>query len=355
MNFSPQSRFFVFALILFLGMPAISVNGQDEDPEKEAPAAEDVMLTTRDKVDLRCTYFAPVYEEEEKVEEKAEGAETPAAVLPGKSAKETPGQGKTTLPFILLHDLNGKRGDLFVLAKHLQSAGCAVIVPDLRGHGDSVTMAAGMQKLDLAKFKKADYANIVWDIEACKRFLVQKNNQGELNIDLLNVLAIGQTSTAAMEWIIADWFKYPPYKGSIKQGQDVKSLILVSPSKKMQQININAVLKHAMFAGRNPQIPNLPTLVVWSDDGSESADIKDCSSIFETMKKGRPDLSKIKDEEERGEKETVFQIVIPRSRDVGADLLDQNQELRNTILEFVAIKVGSFREEHPWQDRRKKE
>jgi hypothetical protein len=336
---------------------------QEPDPRNanEAETApQDITLTTRDGVDLRATYFKPIHQSEASPQTAAPEPATPTAgttpAAPAKAADDRGAteQGKTTLPFILLHDWEGSRNDLFLFAEQLQKAGCAVLVPDLRGHGESTTMAQGMQKLDLAKFKKQDLANMVLDIEACKKFLVQKNNEGELNVDLLNVLAIGKSSALAIKWIISDWYEFPPFKGGVKQGQDVKSLILISPVKKLEQVNLNADLKHPMFAGRNPQIPNLPTLIVWSDDGSDSSDIKESRSIYETMRKGRPDLSKIKDDNERADRETVFDVVIPRSRLLGGDLLNQNQALRSTIMEFVAIKVGAVREKHVWQDRNKK-
>jgi hypothetical protein len=330
-----------FAGICLIGLPPsfgipVQTGQKQTAQEKQAiPTPEDITLKTRDGVDLKCTYF------------KAAPRQDEAASVVGNEEPVDP--GKVTLPFILLHDWEGSRQDLFAYGQLLQKAGCAVIIPDLRGHGESTTMGDGMKPIDLKKFRKQDFANVINDIEACKKFLVQKNNDGELNIDLLNVIAIGKTCTPAMDWAIRDWYAFPPYMGKIKQGQDLKSLTLISPTKKLGQINMNQALKHAMFSGRNPQIPNLPTLIIWSDDGSNSDSSKESRSIFETMQKGRPDVMKILDDAERAEKETVFDIVI-RSRQSGSDLI-KNGELRITIMEFVAGKVGANMDQHPWQSR----
>lgn len=344
-------RLFVLSFVLLFGLsPALRAQVQPEQepmtPEKnlteekeEIPAPEDITLKTRDGIDLRCTYFKAAHKQET------------AAIVLGKD--EPVVLGKFTLPFILLHDWEGSRKDLHGYGELLQKAGCAVIIPDLRGHGESTTMNDGMKPIDLSKFRKQDFASVVNDIEACKKYLVQKNNDAELNIDLLNLIAVGRTSTPAMDWVIRDWYAFPPYKAKIKQGQDVKSLILISPAKKLNQINMNAALKHPMFSGRDRRIPNLPTLVVWSDDGSDSDSAKESRSIFETMKKGRPESKKTRTKDEQAEKETAFDVVI-RSRQSGADLVKENHDLRLTIMEFVAGQVGASMDQHPWQSRQRK-
>ncbi len=296
--------------------------------EMELPPPENIVLDTSDGVNLHCTYFAA-----------AKGAKDKEA-----------GSGKTAYSFILLHDWDGNRTDLLPFAKYLQSlGGCAVIVPDLRGHGETTT-ATGLKKpLDYKTFNKAEVVSTMKDVERCKKYLIQKNNSGELNIDMLNLVAVGKTAALALDWTIADWYAFPSVQAGIKQGQDVKSITLISPQMKLEGMSVNVALKHPLFAGTNG--PNLPTLIVWPADRADDA--KESSSIYETMKKGRPDVAKIEDVTERDKRTTLYNAVLPRSSATATELIrDQPVEgLWPYIAKFVATQVGAKRDDFRWQSR----
>ena len=84
---------------------------------------------------------------------------------------------------------------------------------------------------------RAAIESMVLDIEAAKTFLLQRNNEGKLNIEQLGVLGTGFGATLALIWAVGDWNvrNLPTYK----MGQDVKAVILVSP--------------HAVVQGRDGQ------------------------------------------------------------------------------------------------------
>ena len=94
----------------------------------------------------------------------------------------------------MLHDWDGNRKQFSGLATYLQSIGHSIIVPDLRGHGESLRVKASDMTLDREKFNRNAIAAMGEDIEACKRFLLKKNNGGELNIEFLTVVAAGQSA-----------------------------------------------------------------------------------------------------------------------------------------------------------------
>ena len=109
------------AVSLLLGLPALrAAEGEPKDAKSEDKAAaegcrrpqpEDITLTTEDGVKLAVTYYAGT-------------------------------KGKDSIPVILLHGYGflESRKDYAGLAPYLQDElGCAVIVPDLRGHGDSTS------------------------------------------------------------------------------------------------------------------------------------------------------------------------------------------------------------------------
>jgi pimeloyl-ACP methyl ester carboxylesterase len=133
-----------------------------------------------------------------------------------------------TVPIIMLHGWKGNRSEFGELALFLQKDhGHAVLVPDLRGHGDSTKMAGSSKTLDAEKLNANDYDLMLSDMEACKKFLLERNNAGELNIEKLCLIGSEMGAVVAMNWAVVDWSW--PVLATGKQGQDVKALVLLSP------------------------------------------------------------------------------------------------------------------------------
>ena len=93
----------------------------DAADQPEPPKPEDVSLTTGDDLELKATYFAGT-------------------------------KGPDSIPVIIIHGLGPKCNrldftDVGGLADYLRATlGCAVIVPDLRGHGESTKWSEELQK-----------------------------------------------------------------------------------------------------------------------------------------------------------------------------------------------------------------
>lgn len=171
---------------MLLGQVALAQPAKDKD--KPAPP-ENVSLATTDAVTLAATYY------------------------PSNG-------GKDAACVILLHDDGGKRTELERLALRLQLLGAAVIVPDLRGHGES---AGGFKQL-----RHEDYeAMVQHDLEAVKGYLLKRNNEGQLNIERLGIVGVHLGAAIAIKWAALDW-SWPELAVG-KQGQDVKALALISP------------------------------------------------------------------------------------------------------------------------------
>ncbi len=133
-----------------------------------------------------------------------------------------------TVPIIMLHGWKGSRSEFGDLAKFLQEThGHAVLVPDLRGHGDSTKLAGSTKTLDAEKLNANDYELMVADMEACKKFLLERHNAGELNIERLCIIGSEMGAVVGMNWAVVDWSW--PVLATGKQGQDVKALVLLSP------------------------------------------------------------------------------------------------------------------------------
>ena len=134
------------------------------------------------------------------------------------------------MPAIILHGFKGNRGEYKDLALYLQNMGCAVLTPDLRGHGGSTQSENSSRALNPQLFGKDQFEAMYGpdgDLELCKSFLIDKNNQGELNIDKLCVIGSQMGANVGPNWAVTDWSW--PVLMTGKQGQDVKALVLISP------------------------------------------------------------------------------------------------------------------------------
>ena len=114
---------------------------------------------------------------------------------------------KADATVILVHDLDGSHETVDTLARSLQVAGCAVVAPDLRGHGESGLRPDGVRgdAGDSRLLKKADLESIAaatggshrgqaalrGEIEAVRNWIKQKSETGELDIDRLCVVGCG--------------------------------------------------------------------------------------------------------------------------------------------------------------------
>ena len=198
------------ALLLALGLAVVSPAAAQSG---NAPPPEVVSLVTKDGVQLKCTYF-------------------PAAVRRGSA------EAKQVTPVVLLHDSKGTRAMFTPLAERLQSPSegeparpsFAVVAVDLRAHGESTKQVYNGNQIDLdpARLGKNDLiAMAVYDMEAVRSFLVERNDAGEMNLNKLSIIGSGMGASVAANWAVQDWTAPPLAVG--KQGQDVKALVLVSP------------------------------------------------------------------------------------------------------------------------------
>jgi pimeloyl-ACP methyl ester carboxylesterase len=229
--------------------------------EEGLPEPQELTLPTSDGVDLIVQYFA------------------------------APGKDKPQATVILVHDLGGSSENLDPLAESLQTAGCAVLAPDLRGHGGSSHPVYSKQAaegeqwklLKLNDFKAMTItaggrvrgqSDIRGDIESVRNWVKLQADAGTLDLDNLVVVGSGFGAAVAASWTAADaaW----PATARGPQGGHVRALVLVDPVFATKGFLIGPAL------AAEPLRTTLPILIL---AGSGS---RDAVKIFDTLKRARP-------------------------------------------------------------------
>lgn len=206
-----------------------------------------------------------------------------------------PEDAKAAVTVILVHDLEGSHKTVENLARSLQRAGCAVVAPDLRGHGGSGSRPAALagngskadaadprllKKIDLESMAAAtggrlrDQSALRGEIEAVRNWIKQKSDTGTLDIDRLCVVGCGLGATLASMWTAADWNWPPTTTGP--QGQQVRALALISPVWATKGVSMSVPLTSEALQRKVP-------ILVLAGKGD-----RDAVRLFDQLKRFRP-------------------------------------------------------------------
>ena len=212
------------AVLAAASAPAKARTEKKDKEEPEIPKPEDLVLNTADGLELTLTYY------------------------PGT-------KGKETIPIVLLHMWKQSRNDYKDFALTLQGMGHAVVVPDLRGHGESTHLKGARrdETLKAASLPPAQFtAMVTQDLKAVKDFLWERNNAGELNIDKLCVVGAEMGASVALNFALADVWdqdRNRVIRSDYKLGRFVKALVLLSPEPTshglpLKAASANSVVQH---------------------------------------------------------------------------------------------------------------
>jgi len=280
--------------------------GETKEASK-IPPPKDIDLETRDGMILKATYY-------------------PSTL------------GKEALAVLMLHDFEGSRMDFAPLALELQRVGHAVLTLDLRGHGESTSSKGSNRQLSASQLTTQDFRLMVAeDIERAKRFLLEQNNQGALNIEKLCVIGAGMGATLAMEWALVDWNW--PQLPTHKQGRDVKALVLISPEFTFRGLSGANLFKNPEAARR------ISALIIFGDGKPKAAqDAKRIHGMFERL---RPKTV------EKPEQRDLF--FIPQKTNLqGTKLLDEKNlrafKIDQMVFHFLRLRLAE--QSYSWTDRR---
>ena len=277
------------------------------------PAPESLTLKTKDYVQLQCTFYPGGFK---KVGDEVEQID-----------------GKTVVPVVLAHGWGQKRQDLSFIARGLQSMGHTVIVPDFRGHGRStkqIDRLGNEHDLDYTKFRRNHIGAMVEDLIACKRHLMTLNNEGKLNIELLTVIGADVGAMVALNWIAYDWSR--PQLPTMKQGQDIKAFILLSPPLSFKGATVQGALKHPAL------MRELDGLIICGlRDGDGMSDAK---RIHDQLSRARPD----------DQKDLFF--LKPDTNLSGSKVVSaRGLNVGTALIKFIEARIVRKQEDFPWRDR----
>ena len=295
---------------LLLGLLGLLVAAATCLADEEPVRPESVKLTTKDGVVLRCAYY------------------------PGIADPQT-------VPIILIHGWSGPRGagsgrDFDELAGGLQAAGHTVIAPDLRGHGGSTMRrnARGAQRyFRRDRLGPRDFAAMVkYDVEAVKKFLMTQHNQQKLNIELLCIIGAEMGAAVGANWAVQDWSW--PSLPNLKQGQDVKALVLISPPQSFRSLSVQQALKF-------PPLQRMPLMIVYGEKNDDTK--RESQGLYRQLKRYHPrtDLKK---------QQTLVVVEVPTSLQ-GTKLLNATPDTAKQIQDFVQWRLADRRERIPWRAR----
>lgn len=293
----------------------LPLDGLAQAPRAGRPQPpENYSLTTKDGVQLAITYYPST-------------------------------AGAQAVPVILLHDLNETRAVFDPLAQMLQNPPRdlaedlppgpgpvlprAVVTVDLRGHGQSKTgfdADGAAVELDASRFRLEDFQDMVlYDLEAVRAFLVERNDAGVLNLNKLCVVGAGMGANVALTFAARDWAI--PSLVARKQSQDVKALVLLSPRRNFNGLSSIEPLKFP------PVQQRLSVFLAYGAGDPKVA--KDCETMVKTFSRYHPDPPK----EQIAEKD--FFVFAPQTRRQGSELLTSPEfDLAQKIAEFIEMRLG---------------
>jgi pimeloyl-ACP methyl ester carboxylesterase len=314
------ATFAMMVAIFWCGGPKLAISagkepakqaGKKADKEEEKiPKPEDLVIDTSDGIQLSLTYYAGL-------------------------------KGKQSIPIVLLHGWKQSRSEFKELAPALQSLGYAVIVPDLRGHGESKRIKGERPDdgLEAAKMPPVQFRMMVEkDMKAIKDFLWEKNNAEELNLDKLCVVGAEMGASVALNFAMLDAVdqdRNRVNRPGYKLGHFVKALVLISPELSFRGLPIREAATYP------PVQHDIAILILVGKRDRKAA--AEAGRIYGLFKSSHPEPTG----EDKIEKQTLFFGKLDTSLE-GTKLLDAKFNVQGLIADFVERRLVKSDESKQW-------
>ncbi|MCL6504474.1 MAG: hypothetical protein K6T86_17480, partial [Pirellulales bacterium] len=172
------------------------------------------------------------------------------------------------------------------------------------------------------------------DVEAVKSFLLERHNEGLLNIEALCVVGAEMGATVALAWSGLDWSW--PVLATGKQGQDVKGLVLLSPVYNFKGLKITRAID-------DPRVRSEVSLYIVVGKADTKAR-RDAERLYKALERYHPKPEKPEDRD----------LVLNLDMDTklqGTKLLEEpTLKLEDRIVNFIRKRL--VERNFPWKERR---
>jgi pimeloyl-ACP methyl ester carboxylesterase len=288
------------------------------------PEPQNITLETADGVVLACSYYKGGFVQNLKTKEV------------------TAMSGKEVVPVIMLHGWNGKRTEYDFTARLLQQFGHAVVVPDLRGHGESLTQKVGGRPVTYNRDRmgRAGVESMIYDIEAVRKFLLEKNDAQELNLEMLCVVGADFGAALAINWASVDWSRQQ--LPAFKQGNDVKAIVLLSPVQSFKGVTVTQALQHPVVSR------SLGVLIVHGQEDTKNA--KDAKAIYDRLAKFRVDPGA--NAKDRNARRDLLLLEPPTSLSGTQLLTPRGLTVNQDLIGYIHGRLTSKKGDYPWTARK---
>ena len=215
---APESPTAIVAAALPAASTESRATSRTERAESESAKSkykfEDVEYKTRDKQMVHAAYFAP-----------RKKGKAPAALL--------------------VHNAGGDSAALYSLADNLQRKGFAVLVPDLRGHGESITESCDWSKTTDAEAQMRLWNYSMRDLEASTEYL---RDQDQVHNANLSMVGVGAGSLLAARYAIHD--------------ENARAVVVIDPQDESYGFNMGKDIT---------ELGGLPVLIMATKEGRQVA------------------------------------------------------------------------------------
>jgi hypothetical protein len=158
------------------------------------------------------------------------------------------------------------------------------------------------------------------DMEAVKKFIFDEHQNEKLNMRKMGIVGSEFSTAVALNYAWQDWLKKPwpdapTLAARTPRGQDVRALVLISPSKRVPGLSNSRAIAFL----RNPAVDMGVLVIYGSKDPEDDGEGHDVFEKFEDA--------------EQEDQDRVFEIKFPVKKR-GIDLIIDNDKAKTAFLNF---------------------